>query len=380
MPIWIGALLTWLLLAPVTAMAETELDCARPAELPDGWPVAAPEDQGLDPVAICAIGPRFEAWKEANVHAVVVIRHGVLVYERYFAGEDERWGRPLGRVAYDARMRHDLRSITKSVTALLVGIAVDRSWLEDLDAPVLSFFPEYADLRTPEKDRITVRHLLTMSAGLAWNEELPYSDPENSERQMTDAPDPYRYVLAQPSAAPPGQVYNYNGGATAMLAAILRKLSGRSLDVLAKEALFEPLGIRDVEWVRYANGDPIAASGLRLRPRDLAKIGQLVLDRGVWQGRRIVSPSWIEQSTSPQIQAEEPLFYGYQWWLGRSAIDGQEIEWAAGFGWGGQRLFVVPDRDLVVVVMAGLYANPPLQRVVAGTVLTDHVLPAAASR
>jgi CubicO group peptidase (beta-lactamase class C family) len=105
-----------------------------------------------------------------------------------------------------------------------------------------------------------------------------------------------------------------------------------------------------------------------------------MLDRGVWQGRRIVSPSWIEQSISPQIQAEEPLFYGYQWWLGRSAIDGQEIDWAAGFGWGGQRLFVVPDRDLVVVVMAGLYANPPLQRVVAGTVLTDHVLPAATSR
>jgi CubicO group peptidase (beta-lactamase class C family) len=303
----------------------------------DGWPAGVPEQHGLDPELIGAIGPRFEAWADANLHAILVVRHGVIVYEQYFAGEDHRWGvGSVGRVAYDASMEHDLRSITKSVTSLLVGIAVDRGEIRDLNASVFSFFPEHDDLRTPEKDQITLQHLLTMSAGLDWNEAVPGSDPQNSERRMAGAADLCRYVLEQPIASPPSQVWNYSGGTTELLAGILRKISAKALAERAKEDLFEPLGISDAQWMHYPNGEPAAASGLRLRPRDLAKIGQVVLDGGVWQGKQIVSAAWIEQSTTPQINGEGPFFYGYQWWLGRSLVGRREINWIAGSGLGGQ--------------------------------------------
>jgi len=366
-----------LLASPAATAADTPPDCHEPAAMDDGWTVAAPADEGFDPAKLCALGPALEAEPERNAHAVLVVRHGTLVYERYFAGEDERWGRPLGRVPHDAATKHDLRSITKSVTSLLVGIAVDRGWIKDIDAPVLSLLPQYADLRSPEKDRITLRHLLTMSSGLAWSEDLPYSDPRNSERLMSDAPDPYRYVLEQPFATAPGERWVYSGGSTALLSAVLKQVSGRPLDELAQEMLFAPLGIADVEWIRYPNGDPVAASGLRLRPRDIAKIGRLVLDRGAWQGRQIVPAGWIEQSTAPQIAIEDKVDYGFQWWIGRSQVDGAVIRWSAGVGWGGQRLFLVPDRDLLVVVTAGLYDQPDRQDELGRTVLERYVLPAA---
>lgn len=368
------------LAVPGAALAETPAaDCGAPQALQDGWATATPASEGLDPALICAIGPRLEAWTDGNAHAVLVARHGKLVYERYFAGEDQRWGQPLGRIPHDIDTRHDLRSISKSVTSLLVGIAVDHGWIKDIDTPVLALLPQYADLRSPEKDRITLRHLLTMSSGLAWNEEVPYSDPTNSERQMSVAPDPYRYVLEQPLATVPGETYSYNGGATALLAAVLKQTSGKPVDQLAQEVLFAPLGITDVEWVRYPDGEPVAASGLRLRPRDIAKIGQMVLSGGTWQDQRVVSADWIKQSTSPQIAGEEMFFYGFQWWLGRSLVDRRPVEWAAGVGWGGQRLFLVPDQDLLVVVTAGLYETPD-QGTLGSTLLDRYVLPATVTK
>ena len=133
---WIGALVFGMLLAP-TAIAA---DCGSPADLHDAWKIAAPEQEGLDPALICGIGQRLEALKQANAHGVVVARHGALVYEHYFAGKDERLGMPLGDVTFDAGTKHDTRSISKSVTSLLVGIALDRGLLTDLDTPVFSFF------------------------------------------------------------------------------------------------------------------------------------------------------------------------------------------------------------------------------------------------
>ncbi|RWB98689.1 MULTISPECIES: serine hydrolase [unclassified Mesorhizobium] len=358
-------------------MSDSSVDLDPPTEGDDGWQIADPESEGFDADLLRGIGPHFDNWDDANVHAVLIARHGKLVYERYFAGEDKAWATPLGRVTYDASLKHDLRSISKGIVSLLVGIAVDRGWISDIDAPTLPFLPEYGDLRSPEKDSITLRHLLTMSAGLAWNEYLPYSNPANSERQMINAPDQYRYVLEQPVARPAGVSYAYNGGLTALLGAVLKKVSGRPIDQLAHDELFMPLGIDDVEWVRYANGTPNPASGLRMRPRDLAKIGQLVLNQGIWSGRRIVSASWIEQAISPQIHGDGLFFYGFQWWIGRSLINRQEIKWASAVGWGGQRMYVVPSLNMLVVAMAGLYDNPMLQPVVGEVILRRYALSAA---
>ncbi|HTZ37955.1 MAG TPA: serine hydrolase [Stellaceae bacterium] len=370
--LWVATLL---LSAPASAEAQ---QCAAPAELGDGWAVAEPGRAGLDPSILCQIAPRIEHWKW-NVHAVVVAHAGKLVYEHYFSGRDEILGQDIGEVAYDASKLHDERSISKSVTSLVVGIAFDRGWLTDLDAPVLSFFPEYADLRTPEKDRITLRHLLTMSAGFAWDESMPYSDPRNSERPMDDAADPYRYVLSQPLVDPPGRFYNYCGCSAALLGAILKKVTGKPFEALVRQELLAPLGIGDPGWDpvrgRFPNGDVMPHAGLRLRPRDLAKIGQLVLDRGEWRGRQIVSSEWIAQSTAPQINGEGLFFYGYQWWLGRSLIDRRAMDWIAGIGWGGQRLYIVPDRQVVVAFNAGMYKSGP-QGYAGNSVLNREVLPA----
>jgi CubicO group peptidase (beta-lactamase class C family) len=138
-------------------------DCGSPTDLNDGWTVAAPEKEGLDPSLLCGIGWRLEGWTEANPHGVVVARHGALVYEHYFTGQDWRLSMSLGDVSFDSGTKHDMRPISKSVVSLLVGIALDRGWLTNLDTPIFSFFPDYEELRTPEKDRITLRHLLMMS-------------------------------------------------------------------------------------------------------------------------------------------------------------------------------------------------------------------------
>jgi CubicO group peptidase (beta-lactamase class C family) len=352
-------------------------DCAAPAARDDGWAVAAPDTVGLDPARICAIADRL-ADANVNVHSVLVVRQGKLVFEHYRSGEDEITGRPVGTVAYAADIPHDLRSISKSVTSLLVGIALESAPDRTLDAPVLDFFPQYPELRTPEKERITVRHLLTMSAGLAWDESSrPYSDPANSERILIAAPDAYRYALEQPVAQPPGTHYQYNSGGSTLLVGVIEKLSGQSFPDFAREKLFAPLGITDTVWAKLPNGVAAAASGLRLRPRDLAKIGQLVLARGEWQGKQIVPAYWIDASITPQINGATIFFYGYQWWLGRSLIDRREIRWAAGVGWGGQRLFIVPSQDLVMVSHAGLYKAPaPVQGVMAAEILNDYVLAA----
>ncbi|MBO0904613.1 serine hydrolase domain-containing protein [Jiella sonneratiae] len=340
----------------------------------DGWPTARPEEAGMDAATLAGLAPQFEAWPEAKLHAALILRHGKVVYERYFAADDMAFAVPLGRVDYHAGLTHDLRSITKSITSLLIGAAIDRGLIADIDVSVFDFFPDHADLRSKEKQQITLRHLLTMSAGLEWNESIPYSDPANSERQMIEAADRCRYVLERPVVRPAGASYNYSGGTTMLLANVLKRVSGRPADELAREWLFDPLGIVEVEWVRYRDGTPMAASGLRMRPRDLAKIGQLVLDAGLWHGQRVVSGGWISESTRAHINGEGLFFYGYQWWLGRSLIKRREIRWIAGFGWGGQRLFVVPDHDLVVVVMAGLYGDPFLQALPGEVVLRRYAL------
>jgi CubicO group peptidase (beta-lactamase class C family) len=376
-------------LSLMVALPAMAAECT-PTDLHDGWAVAAPDQEGLDPALICGIGPRLEALKEAKAHGVVIARHGRLVYERYFAGNDWRLSMPLGDVNFEAATKHDVRSISKSVTSLLVGIAFDRGLLTDLDAPVFSFFPEYEALRTPEKDRITLRHLLTMSSGLAWDETtVPFTDPSNTYSQMEVAPRADHYVLAQPLAARPGEVFNYNSGSAELLGLILRKVSGKRLDAFAKEALFDPLDIKDWDWEGTAGFNPSAASGLRLRPRDLAKIGQLVLQHGAWNGRQVVSSSWIEDSTTPHLSVKGAMFsimpdegitsYGYLWWLGRSPPEHPERGMIAGAGYGGQRVFILPSLDAVVVTTAGLYGDKA-SGLTALTTINEFACPATAER
>jgi CubicO group peptidase (beta-lactamase class C family) len=328
------------------------------------WEVAKPESAGVRNEPLGALVEWLDSVGQANIHSILVARHGRLLFEHYRPGEDECWGEPLGNVAHGPESKHDLRSVTKSVISLLFGTTLDRKLIKDIDQAVIDWFPEYSDLRTPDKERISLRHLLTMSAGLDWNEYVPFSDPKNSEMRMIAAADQYRYVLEQPVVAPGGQVWNYNSGGTLLLEAVIAKAAGKALDDVARKFLFEPLGITDYAWTKNPKSGILEVGGLRLRSRDLAKIGQLLLNGGNWQGRQIVSERWVKDSTAAHIgPADLTYFYGYQWWLGRSLLAaGREVPWICAMGHGGQRIFAVPALDLVAVVTAGLYADPGLGR------------------
>jgi CubicO group peptidase (beta-lactamase class C family) len=349
-----GAALPTLVSLPVHA--DPPDGCGVPVAKDDGWPVASiDEDKRIARSALCAMSDRLAG--ASNVHAVLVARGGSLVFERYFKGSDEIQSRPVRNVSFDADTLHDMKSVSKSVASLALGIAMDRGLIGSVDEPIFNFFPELSDLRSPEKDRIRLSHVLTMSMGLKWEEATPETgDDDNDEARMRRAPDPCRYVLGLATTAPAGREFFYNTGALALLSAIIHKATGRPLDEFAGATLFGPLGITGVEWARR-KGDTDAGGGLRLRPRDMAKIGQLVLAGGRWNDRQVVSKTWITASTTPRIEATGGFFYGYLWWLGRSLFNGREVHWVAALGRGGQSIRIVPELDLVVVVTAAYYQD-----------------------
>ena len=345
----------------VAVLAHPSLRAAAAA-----WPRDGGPSSGVAPDLGHRLDSGVRSGELANLHAVFVARHGKLALERYYTGADERWGTPLGTVAFDANTLHDLRSVSKSIVGLLYGMALAEGKAPALDTPVLDAFPAYANLAADKPRRaIHIAHLLSMTMGLAWNEDLPYSDPRNSEIAMENSPDRYRYVLAQPVVAVPGTAWRYSGGATAILGHLIARGAGMPLLDFARTRLFAPLGIEQAAWTASLNGEAAAASGLRLRPGDLARIGQLVLQRGSWQGSQLVPADWIAASLTPRATAFEGVQYGYHWYLATRRDGSTAI---MGFGYGGQRLVVIPALDLVYVIFMGNYTEPfpvQLQRVFA---------------
>ncbi len=294
-----------------------------------------------------------------DLHAVLVVRSGRIVLEQYYEGPDESWGRPLGQVAFGQDILHDLRSVTKSVVGLLYGIALERGLVPPPEAELLEQFPSYADLAgDPATARLKVEHALTMTLGTEWNEQSPYTSAANSEIAMEFAPDRLRFVLERPSVTAPGSRWTYCGGASALLGALISQGSGQTLAAFAQEALFAPLGITRFEWASGRDGVHSAASGLRLTARDLARIGELVLGSGKWAGRQVVPREWIEASARAAIPIGDGLEYGRQWFLGKAAVPVVAEEpqsWIAGFGNGGQRLFIMPSIATTTIVFGGNY-------------------------
>lgn len=338
----------------------------------DAWPETTPAEAGFAPDVGDRLDAAVIAGKLDGLHGLVVARDGKLVLERYYVGADERWGRQLGRVTFGAEVVHDLRSVSKSVVGLLYGIAHNDGIVPDLNAPLVDQFPDLGDLASdPARRRLTVAHALTMQLGLEWNEDLPYSDPRNSEIAMEMADDRYRYVLSRPIVAAPGKEWRYTGGATALIAHLIARGSGTTLMDYAREKLLGPLGITDAEWIIGMNGrEEAAASGLRMRPRDLAKIGQLVLNRGRWGDQQLVPADWLDQSFTQHANFDDEVVvgYGYQWWLGRHVHGGKP--WYGAFGNGGQRLFIAPSLDIVIAVTAGNYNQPDAWRVPVAVQIT----------
>lgn len=295
-----------------------------------------------------------------NIHSILIVKDKNLVFERYFPGDDQDWGYNLGRVNHTENTLHDVRSISKSVVAACVGIAIDKGFVESVDQNIFDFFPEYSNFNVGLRSELTVKDLLTMTPGMQWDETtIPYTDPANGEIQMTNSEDPVGFVLSVPIESQPGEVFVYNGGATQLLAAIVANASGMEVDKFAEEFLFTPLGIEDFVWHHYSkSGIPAAASGLRLKSRDLMKFGLLYHNKGVWEGERILSEPWIEESFEKHIDKPNQTngFFGYHFHIHPSFIsNGKTINHVAAVGNGDQRIYFNEEDDLMVVFTAGNY-------------------------
>ena len=340
----------------------------------DDWQTISIEEAGFSWDVGERLDSDFENGDLKNLHSVVVMRNHRLVFERYYSGYDQKYGRSLGNIEFTPDTRHDLQSITKSIASLLYGIALAEGKVPSLKTRLVDAFPEYNDLFSNSNRRhITVKHALSMTMGLEWNVKgLSYSNPRNSWNQMVHAADKYKFVLSSPTVAEPGTTWIYSGGATTILGRLISKGVGKSLLDYANEKLFLPLAITDVEWIRDIDGSESADGGLRMKPRDLAKIGQLVLNQGRWNDIQLVPSEWLESSLKETAVVNENMKYGYQWWLGR--LKESNDQWIAGFGYGNQSLFILPVHQLVIVINAGNYGRRKTG--LFSNVVFDHMLPA----
>jgi CubicO group peptidase (beta-lactamase class C family) len=379
---WIvaAAMLLAVVLAALPAACGPAPTSAIPPQTGDGWQTAAPAEVGLDARTLAQAAARIRDGTYQNVHSLLVVKDGKLVFEAYFRGYRWSYAGEQFRgdlVDFDRETTHNLASVTKSVTSALVGIAIDRGFIGDVGDRVFDFFPEYAHLQDGAKGRITLEHLLTMTSGLAWNEmELTYDDARNDLIQLFYVADPIAYILDKPLIAEPGTAWYYSGGNTNLLGEVIRQATGQRMDAFAAQHLFGPLGITDYQW-DHINADVIHASGnLQLRPRDMAKLGALYLDGGVWNGQRIVSRAWVEASTQIHATPRWGGGYGYQWWLQTYDLGSERVHSFYAAGWGGQRISVFPDLDMVVVLTGGNYVDEDP----ADEIITRFILPAAGAQ
>lgn len=344
-----------------------EWNYKSPSPESDGWEVAAfggfSENGPLADLFQRVIEGEFQ-----GLDAVLIAHRGQLVVEEYFH---------LG-----AREKpHTLQSCTKSVVSLLIGTALDEGHIEDFSQPLATYFPQYKDSISAAFKQINLKHTLTMSSGLHWNEwELPLSDPRHDLRALNESSDMYRFMLNRnfEKGASPGDKFNYNTGLSVLLGGVLLDVAGVSADEYAAAHLFKPLGIQQHHW--YAlNGIMHTGGGLWFLPRDFLKLGQLVLNNGQWNGQQIVSRSWIEESTRfhlPVRQRGVAVGYGYQWWNGHLRSDGTEfpVIWAEGLG--GQFLFILPDLDLVALFMHHNPHDLALKHTMARKEMEEYIIPA----
>jgi CubicO group peptidase (beta-lactamase class C family) len=382
---WFGALLAIVTFHVGCVRAESLTNDAKPYQygvperLNDGWETASLSGVSLDTNLIRELFVRIGDNSYKNIHSVLMVKNGKLVIEEYFPGQDSTGQHRM----FTRDTLNEMHSATKSVNSILIGIAIDQHLIRSVDEKISSFFPEYSDIFTnKEKDAIRLKDLLSMTAGLSWDEwTYPYTDSRNNDAAaMASTADFFRYVLERPVATAPGTKFVYNSGISLMLGEIIYKVSGLRADKFAERYLFSPLGITNYSWGKSPNGVVNTLGGLALRPRDMAKVGCLFLSGGRWQGKQIVSEKWVKESTKRQIGASQlPTWfladgYGYQWWLGSFHVRDQTIESYSARGRGGQFIIVFPALQMVAV-FTGWNDNELLKQPL--DMLQRYVLPAA---
>ncbi len=261
------------------------------------------------------------ARQSSSLQALLIVRNNKLLVEEYFNG----------RQVNDL---FQLRSITKNFTSALTGIAIEEGILESVDNPIASHFPDIEMIGG--KEQITMRHLLNMTSGLEWSENNEIIPLINHE-----IPNAISTILSRPSADMPDNRFNYNSLSPHIASYIIRLRSNTDFDTYAEEELLEPLGIGNYAWEKDTENRVWGGFGLQLTARDLAKFGQLYLNKGTWEGKEVLSADWVELSLSSQITISDAVDYSLHWWVNSSSI--------YGYGYGGQSLILVPDKDLIII-------------------------------
>lgn len=320
-----------------------------PVETGDGWRSAPLQSTGIDSPGIENLRQKLFNGDYPNIHSLLIVKDGKLVLEEYFYG--------------NARQHpHRVASVTKSITSLLIGLAIEHKNIAGTDTRVVDFFPNYTDAAgNKDLQKIRLHHVLSMTAGLDWNTWIyPDDDPRDSTHAMARSADWIGHVLGKDVVHPPGAKYVYNNGLSILLGEILRKTTGLHADRFAEKYLFRPLGITDYRWKRLDNGLVETAGGLSLRPRDMAKIGQMMLQNGSWRGKQIVSPEWVRESIRSRVDQKILLGsgYGFQWWRGRASLGTRVVDVIFAAGHGGQYIFICPEFDLVTVITSQIIDNP----------------------
>ncbi len=338
-------------------------------ESDDDWATAHLSDVGLEKNAFESM-LNLRDMEALNVHSILVVKDGALVFEEYFTGEDSQGN----TIAFDKDTPHEMFSVTKSIASLLTGIAIDRNAISSVDDRVIDYLPNHASLlNVDEKADITLYDSLTMQAGIEWFELSPLNSDSPSYRFKLAA-DPLTYLFSLPQASAPGTSFAYNTGVASTMGEIIFTATGQRVDRFAEDNLFGPLNITDVSWQRHASGHIYTGSGLQMLPRDMAKIGQLLLNDGVWEGNEIISADWLSESTFAHVEFGGAFNYGYYWWLWDMPVDENtttRVVYAAGFG--GQMIFIMPEFSMTVVFTSGNFGGG--NREMPNTILEEDILP-----
>ena len=389
----VAALSTLVVLA---ACAPQSMASGWPGET---WPVSTAEAEGVDPAALDSLIADIDAGRYGLIDHFLLIRNGRLIADRRWdhgeryaellaAQEDTadhqyNYDHPSWHPYYRDTGLHSLQSVTKSVTSVAFGIAVDEGRIPGVEAPAWPYFEAYgADLADPRRAAASLEDFLTMRSGIDWALPGQTYDDGTHPTVVLEASDAWiDYVVAQPVGTDPGTRFDYNDGVSVLLGKIVREATGRRLDEWAEERLFRPIGIDEYYWKIAPDGEVDSEGGLYLSAHDLARIGYLMIRGGEWDGRQVVSREWVEASTSPVVPDVSPdngrpdTGYGYQWWV--PLHEDGETRVFAGNGYGGQFLHVVPEHDLISVFNGWtLHEQPEL---FSWTALQDRILPAVMS-